>query len=87
MLEGRTGGDVIGCAIVDVVVMSLQPQNNPGVSHSVVVVEEGEVVVVGSLHPPQKPGDWQEAVGADKLFVEVGVKGPLVLGVVVVVLS
>jgi len=87
VLEGRAGGDVIGCDIVDVAVLSLQPQNKPGVLHSTVVVEEGGMVVVGSLHPPQKPGDWQDVVGAEKLFVEVGVNAPLVLVVVVVVLS
>jgi hypothetical protein len=95
VLEGRTGGAVIGCDIVEVlVVLSLHPQNKPGVLHFVVDVEgEGFVavavvvmaVVVGSLHLPQNPGDWQEVVGIDELLVEVGVKAPLVLVVVVVV--
>ena len=77
----------MGCDIVDLSVLSLQPQNKPGVSHSTVLVDEGGLVVVGSLHLPQYPGDWHEVLGADKLFVEVGVKAPLVLVVVVVVLS
>lgn len=87
-LEGRTGGAVIGCDLVEVAVLSLHPQNKPGVLHFVVDVEEGGfvvVVVVGSLHPPQNPGDWQEVVGIDELLVDVGVKASLVLAVVVVV--
>ena len=88
MLEGRTGGDVIGCDIEEVTILSLHPQNQPGVSHALVDVEGGGViVVVGSLHPPQNPGDWHEVVGIDELLVEVGVKAPLVLVVTVVVLS
>jgi len=88
VLEVRTGGDVIGCDIVGVTVLSLHPQNQPGVSHALVDVEGGGViVVVGSLHPPQNPGDWHELVGIDELLVEVGVKASLVLVVVVVVLS
>jgi hypothetical protein len=88
VLEGRTGGDVIGCDIVEVAVLSLHPQKKPGVSHSLVDVEGGGViVVVGSLHPPQNPGDWHEVVGIDELLVEVGVKASLVLVVTVVVLS
>ena len=95
VLEGKTGGAVIGCDIVEVAVLSLHPQNKPGVSHFevdvegvvVFVVVVVVVVVVGSLHPPQNPGDWQEVVEIDKLLVEVGVKAPLVLVVVVLVLS
>lgn len=87
VLEGRTGGAVIGCDIVEVEVLSLHPQNKPGVLHSVVDVGGGAVVVVvvGSLHPPQNPGDWQDVVGIGELLSGVGVKAPLV--VVVVVLS
>jgi hypothetical protein len=69
LLVGSVGGDVIGCDIVEVVVVSLHPQNQPGVSHSIVVVEDGGVVGVGEV------------------VVEVGVKAPVVLVVVVVVLS
>jgi hypothetical protein len=93
VLEGKTGGAVIGCDVVEVAVLSLHPQNQPGVSHSEVDLQGGDfvvlvaVVVVGSLHPPQNPGDWHELVGIDELLVEVGVKASLVLVVVVVVLS
>lgn len=52
---GIGGGDVIGCELDVVEVLSLQPKKSPGVSQ-VGVDEEGEVVV-GSLQPPKKPGD------------------------------
>jgi hypothetical protein len=47
LLEGMVGGDVIGCDMVVVVVLSLHPQNQPGVSQSVVLVEEGGLVGLG----------------------------------------
>jgi len=51
--EGKVGGVVI--VDLAMVVLSLQPKK-PGVIHVCVEVEAEERLVVGSLHPPKKPG-------------------------------
>jgi len=85
---GRAGGDVMECEYVWVGVMSLQPQNNPGVSHSVEVDPEDEnfVVTGGSLQPPKYPLEWhevEELVGE----VMVGIGCDVLTLLVVVVIS
>jgi len=85
---GIAGGDVIRWDVDLAVVVSLHPKN-PGVSHTCVEVDAGGGVVVGSLHPPKKPGDLQEVVEvcSDDVFVAVGTNDALLLVVVVVISS